>query len=193
MLGISEDNFKNLEKGSRKRNLKNVSFNEDEIVINPEDVDPNVGRFRNLIQSTVVPTKKTRLDTSQSVSSASPNPSATSHTDLLLKQFNASLIPHLYQDLPPTSNSADAAKYTADADAGPLSIGSKLGLVLPNPAPDVAPICETPVNPAPKQMQMHPPALRVEDELEDLPGDEPRKKKYAKEAWPGRKPLLSGL
>lgn len=23
--------------------------------------------------------------------------------------------------------------------------------------------------------------------------DEPRKKKYAKEAWPGRKPLLSGL
>lgn len=23
--------------------------------------------------------------------------------------------------------------------------------------------------------------------------NEPRKKKYAKEAWPGRKPLLSGL
>lgn len=23
--------------------------------------------------------------------------------------------------------------------------------------------------------------------------DEPKKKKYAKEAWPGRKPLLSGL
>lgn len=29
--------------------------------------------------------------------------------------------------------------------------------------------------------------------LEIANSNEPRKKKYAKEAWPGRKPLLSGL
>jgi hypothetical protein len=53
MLGISNDEIRQ----TRKRKKRGVTFNEDEEVINPEDVDPNVGRFRNLIQSTVIPTK----------------------------------------------------------------------------------------------------------------------------------------
>jgi hypothetical protein len=34
-----------------------ITFNEEEIIINPEDVDPSVGRFRNLIETTVIPKK----------------------------------------------------------------------------------------------------------------------------------------
>lgn len=47
-----------------KRKRKGVQFNEDEIIINPEDIDPSIGRFRNLIQSTVVPVaaKRTKFD-----------------------------------------------------------------------------------------------------------------------------------
>jgi hypothetical protein len=41
-----------------KPKRKGVSFNDEEEVINPEDVDSSVGRFRNLIQSTVfIPNK----------------------------------------------------------------------------------------------------------------------------------------
>lgn len=34
-----------------------VHFNDTEDVINPEDVDPSVGRFRNLVQETFIPNK----------------------------------------------------------------------------------------------------------------------------------------
>lgn len=54
MLGITDDE---IHKPSRKRKKKGITFNDDEEVINPEDVDPSVGRFRNLIQTTVVPSK----------------------------------------------------------------------------------------------------------------------------------------
>lgn len=40
----------------RPRKIR-ITFNEEEIIINPEDVDPSIGRFRNLIETTVVPTK----------------------------------------------------------------------------------------------------------------------------------------
>lgn len=43
-----------------KRKRKGVQFNEDEIVINPEDIDPSIGRFRNLVSSTVVPVQAKR-------------------------------------------------------------------------------------------------------------------------------------
>ena len=38
-----------------------VTFNEEEIIINPEDIDPSVGRFRNLVETTVIPKKVTNL------------------------------------------------------------------------------------------------------------------------------------
>jgi nuclear inhibitor of protein phosphatase 1 len=37
-----------------KKKRKSVIINEEEQVINPEDIDPSVGKFRNLIQSTIV-------------------------------------------------------------------------------------------------------------------------------------------
>lgn len=61
MLGITDD-VKMKKNKNNKRKRRNVTFNDEECIINPEDVDPNVGRFRNLIQSTVVPTKRSRIE-----------------------------------------------------------------------------------------------------------------------------------
>lgn len=58
MLGAAE------QKTAQKRKMrKGVSFNEEEEVINPEDLDPSVGKFQNLIQSSVIPGKKMRMET----------------------------------------------------------------------------------------------------------------------------------
>lgn len=52
MLGISDDALK-----TKRKRTRGVHFNEDEQIINPEDIDPSVGRFRNLIRTTVIPNK----------------------------------------------------------------------------------------------------------------------------------------
>lgn len=61
MLGITDD-VKMKKSKNCKRKRRNVTFNDEEIIINPEDVDPAVGRFRNLIQTTVIPTKRSRIE-----------------------------------------------------------------------------------------------------------------------------------
>lgn len=61
MLGITDD-VKMKKNKNNKRKRRNVTFNDEECIINPEDIDPNVGRFRNLIQTTVVPTKRSRIE-----------------------------------------------------------------------------------------------------------------------------------
>ncbi len=43
--------------GVRRKRPHNVHFNDTDEVINPEDVDPSVGRFRNLVQETFIPNK----------------------------------------------------------------------------------------------------------------------------------------
>lgn len=53
MLGIAEDDKPRVGPAN-KRTKKSITFNDEEEVINPEDIDPSVGRFRNLIQTTVV-------------------------------------------------------------------------------------------------------------------------------------------
>lgn len=40
-----------------RRQKNNVHFNDADEIINPEDVDPSVGRFRNLVQETFIPNK----------------------------------------------------------------------------------------------------------------------------------------
>lgn len=102
-----------------------------------------------------------------------------------------SYIPHLYEDLPPT-NDPEAHKHIHLHGSDELTgFNSKFGLLLPNPAPDVAPADETA---KPSATEAHASDRHHHAEEEDQYGDnldEPRKKKYAKEAWPGRKPLLS--
>ena len=85
----------------------------------------------------------------------------------------------LYDDLPASQTSAAASLFAS-------SLSSKLGLPLPNPAPeiDMAP----PVLPPAANMSASS-AANLEAQFEDP--DEPKKKKYAKEAWPGKKPVPS--
>lgn len=65
------------------------------------------------------------------------------------------------------------------------SLASKLIFAMPNPAPDVD------MAPPPVPVGNNNPNQGLEVQFEDP--DEPRKKKYAKEAWPGKKPTASLL
>lgn len=183
MLGIAEDtSFKRNSKSKRKR--RTIQFNEDEIIINPEDVDPSVGRFRNLINSTVIPTKRFKMENSIGISTSSES----------VKHYHStSFMPQLlYQGLPPSS--ADLHKsedVDMEAPSQMSNLGSKLGLLLPNPAPEVVPTNDnlsTMLSVSYNTSGGHG-SGKNEENLEDGP----KKKIYAKEAWPGRKPLLSGL
>lgn len=137
-------------------------------------------------------------------------------------------MPHLYQDLPPELNSGNPNNQNFNATSfqsfPTTSAGvNKIGMILPNPAPDVEPNIE-PMEICIKHTgkilgtfifekrtmfhafvfilgsggsSIHPNSL-VNPMLGDLVGSvesgdsiEPKKKKYAKEAWPGRKQLLT--
>lgn len=180
LLGISDsDNFKKNIKSKRKR--RGVTFNEEEIVINPEDVDPSIGRFRNLIQTTVIPSKKMRIENSVGISTDSPSSSAVESSKNLHQ--SALIMPHLYQGLPPTAQ-------TCSHDGDVAIKGSKLGLLLPNPAPEVLPSVDNIQTTPSKPFN---PNVSTGSQGEEMSEDGPKKKKYAKEAWPGRKPLLGGF
>ncbi|KAI1284998.1 Nuclear inhibitor of protein phosphatase 1 [Halotydeus destructor] len=147
MLGIPEES-----QNTRKRKSKNISFKEEEDIINPEDIDPSVGRFRNLVQTTVVSTKRAKF-------------AETRNSE---KAFNI-FRPSASTDL----KSGKGASYN------PLlsnSLSIKLGIQLPNPAPETEQ--EEEIGP------QAPPSLYDEEELKNAE----KKKKYEKEAWPGKKP-----
>ena len=74
------------------------------------------------------------------------------------------------------------------------SLSSKLGIPLPNPAPEID------IAPPPPTSSL--PMGTGSSNISSVPGmeapqfedpDEPKKKKYAKEAWPGKKPTPSLL
>ena len=50
-MGIAKDDGLN-----RRRKIR-ITFNEEEEVINPEDIDPSIGRFRNMVFTIIIPTK----------------------------------------------------------------------------------------------------------------------------------------
>ena len=87
----------------------------------------------------------------------------------------------LYDDLTPTSGSGLFAS----------SLSTKLGLPLPNPAPDIDMMAPPTVVLPPASNLSASVAANLEAQFEDP--DEPKKKKYAKEAWPGKKPVPSLL
>ncbi|CAG0885835.1 unnamed protein product [Darwinula stevensoni] len=161
MLRLEED----LQK-VRKRKNKFVTFNDEEEVINPEDLDPNVGRFRNLVQTTVIPLKKMKGDGLTAESGMKALGTHPHHRPLTSPSSGG-----LYHDIPPASHSTSLGLFTS-------ALGAKLGLPLPNPAPDV----EIDLTPAPQISAMLP-------EMPVVGEEEPRKKKYAKEAWPGKKSM----
>lgn len=173
MMGIPEEPHK-----KRPRKIR-LTFNEEEFIINPEDVDPSIGRFRNMVETTVIPRKRPRNDMGLMSSSADEFGSGKrqpQHPHV----FTSPTKMGLYDDIESNHHLASSSLYSS-------SLSSKLGMVLPNPAPDID--MAAPPSLGPSAASAH--AASVEAQFEDP--DEPRKKKYAKEAWPGKKPTPSLL
>jgi nuclear inhibitor of protein phosphatase 1 len=167
-LGITELPVK---KGAKR---KRVHFNEEEIIINPEDVDPSIGRFRNLVQSTVVPVTNKRLRLDSGSFSFPPNPASQHENKHILHHpiIAAPNLINLYAGLPSTSNELNDR---ADENIG--SYTTKFMANLPNPAPDIDVANKTSAIQLPHD-EMH---EHIDYE------HEPKKKKYAKESWFGPK------
>lgn len=105
--------------------------------------------------------------------------SEESHNPLKHMQ-QSSVTQHLYHDLPPeqfTSSSMPSNPFSTAL----TSLTSRLGIALPNPAPEV--------EMTPNQIQTEPSQINEISGPTESHGLEPKKKKYAKEAWPGKKPL----
>lgn len=198
MLGITDDNDKR--GNSRKRKRRGVSFNEDEEIINLEDIDPNIGRFRNLIQTTIIPSTQKR----PKLSNESPIHSIMQHTSSselgIGKSLQSTIIPHLYQDIPPESMqpSTSLPQQMAMSSAAPAynnfsNLSARLGMSLPNPAPEVDMMETQPIPSTAHNVQFSAGGNGVTpmEGMTDSTGSsqEPKKKKYAKEAWPGKKPV----
>ncbi|CAO4361776.1 unnamed protein product [Caenorhabditis nigoni] len=127
----------------KKRPRGNVAFLEEEEVINPEDVDPSVGRFRNLVTTAIISTNPNK------------RPGDPKRSE------------------PPRK----VVRPGRDLIAAPLS--STFGPMALNSAPDLELYGKTLPEPGHHQFV----TAQNEEELEDH-----HKKRYAKEAWPGRKP-----
>lgn len=139
---------------AKKRKHLSVSFREEEDVINPEDIDPSVGKFRNLIHTAVIPNKRPSDQNRRSS-----------------KDY------HVLR--PDHSDSAPAPESLHPLLSNVLC--GTLGMQLPNPAPDVV-RDEVACSPLPT-------VRGRETEVSDTSSPE-KKKRYAKESWPGRKPAL---
>ncbi|KAK0145841.1 Nuclear inhibitor of protein phosphatase 1 [Merluccius polli] len=176
-LSIEEGN-RDIPRPKRRRSSR-VSFSEDDEVINPEDIDPSVGRFRNMIQTAVVPIKKKN----DPVDSPGLEDAVGHRTHHFSPRGGGGLYGGLYGDLPPTSN--EALNTAALALGGATILGS-----VPNLAPevDLTPVSAQPPITLNTPVPAHTPGPYTAEAL-----NEPRKKKYAKEAWPGKKPTPSLL
>lgn len=192
MLGISDDpTAEKRNSANKKRKRRGVSFNEDDEIINPEDIDPSVGRFRNLVQTTVLPTSNNKRQRVQDVTGIG------GHAEFKMPKTIRNTLPELYQDLPPETNSNSSGNSTTTdptsmAIPGGMfssALGSRLGIMLPNPAPEV----DLSANIGAANIISHLPDYHADHIAQALGGvadvsHEPKKKKYAKEAWPGKKP-----
>ncbi|KTG44346.1 hypothetical protein cypCar_00035254 [Cyprinus carpio] len=95
-LTIEEGNL-DIQRPKRKRKNSRVSFGEEDEIINPEDIDPSVGRFRNMVSTAVVPIKKKKMGGGNALGIEEI---ATRH------MHTFPLHGGLYRDLPPASHEA---------------------------------------------------------------------------------------
>ncbi|KAL1115181.1 hypothetical protein AAG570_007212 [Ranatra chinensis] len=181
MLGIGEDGESGGGVASRRKR-RGVTFSEEEEVINPEDVDPSIGKFRNMVHSTVIPAKRSRPDgigPTSGLTNVEEMRPVVSHP---MKHLHPTVVAHqLYGDLP-------GSDYTGHVTTNPIlssALASRLGISLPNPAPDVEMTPPQQQQQQQEQQQQHQAAAAAAAAAHAPP--EPRKKKYAKEAWPGKK------
>lgn len=160
-----------------KRKRKSVIFAEREEVINPEDIDSSVGRFRNMVSVEVIPNKRARTGL------VSINTPVKKHVQ---EFYNRGL----YEDL----DSKDVSKPKSADDESRISSS-----FIPNLAPDVSnePIkFDSTTTKETEDVRMMKGEAAHEDAMDEHdPTDpfKPKKKKYMKEAWPGKRPAPSLL
>jgi len=174
MMGIPKE-----ETFVKKRRKIHITFNDEEDVINPEDVDPSIGRFRNMVQSTVIP--KASKQQSQGFGLSLAPTSDHKHQKVTNQVGPEFQTPH-------THHHPQSLYEDDEEEAGIFSttLSSSLGLSLPNPAPEIDMGLKNNQGTTESHGQK-----RSIGEIVDMDEPEPtvpRKKKYAKEAWPGRKP-----
>lgn len=106
-----------------------------------------------------------------------------------MKHLQPTSTQQLYQDIPQAAMTSQSYMQPANPFSTALtSLTSRLGIALPNPAPEVE------MTPTPQQDDVHHhvdavPAIAPEAAANIPHPHEPKKKKYAKEAWPGKKPM----
>lgn len=165
VLGISNIDLPKLP--SKKRKLKSVTFKEEEDIINPEDIDPTVGKFRNLVQSAVIPSaKKAKLSLDPFSYSYSGQTSSSQATFHITRPDHSN-----------ASNSDDAFNPLISK-----SVSLRLGIHLPNPTPSV-----TNDHDDVASSSNNTDGYSSDNSGHESEGDE-KKKKYIKESWPGRNP-----
>lgn len=179
-LGITETTPN--KKGVKRK--KGVQFNEDDQIINPEDVDPNVGRFRNLVKSSIViPMSNKRMRIESQNTFSFPHSPNSEHKHILHHPIIApsSSNANLYAGLPSTSSNDNQSERMDDAFG---LYSSKFMPNLPNPAPEIESKAAT-SSAMSSQVQ-----FSLGDDAHDVHMDyehEPKKKKYAKESWHGKR------
>lgn len=164
-LPMDEANLVNPMK--RRKSSSNVQFDSEETVINPEDIDPSVGRFRNLVSTEIIiPSKKTKQ-----------NPS-TNHEDVdahIAKAQQDFVTAELYPDA--------STNDILTSPSAPKTLMPKI-----SSAPDV----DEPdrlIKPPTLQVPIIQNIFNPENDASNLSC----KRKYVKEAWPGRKPKGQNL
>lgn len=154
---------------------KQVHFNDDEIIINPEDIDPNIGRFRNLVQSTVIPmsNKKARLDSSGNFGIGGSHSSSSfehkHHPIMSVTSTSTSLYSGL--DDPYQERHDEKSNYP---------------FVFPNPAPEIESTSSINKISSSSSLSATTTQLQYSEDYGDYE-QEPKKKKYKKETWHGAK------
>uniref|UniRef100_A0A9J2Q705 FHA domain-containing protein n=2 Tax=Ascaris TaxID=6251 RepID=A0A9J2Q705_ASCLU len=148
----------------KKRQRGNVAFLEEETIINPEDVDPSIGRFRNLVTTAIISSKRKSVD----------EPAETAKEGPTQKKI---LRPGRVDDY------KNNARYVTP-------MVSSLSIVM-NAAPDLDLYAKS--LPEPTSGHIGPFPHITHHIHDDDDGDAPHKKKYAKESWPGRKPAPGGV
>ncbi|XP_028417749.1 nuclear inhibitor of protein phosphatase 1-like isoform X2 [Dendronephthya gigantea] len=144
-----------LPKLKRRRVSTGISFKDGYEIINPEDVDPSVGKFRNMIQTSIVQVKEPRHASK-----------IGSMTESITKRMNSfAYKEELYTDLPALDG------HEHDTTLHSVQSGSRV-----TAAPDVEGPEYTDVDRTVHENTFAP----------SMPQEAP-KKKYAKEAWPGKK------
>ncbi|EDO47533.1 predicted protein [Nematostella vectensis] len=170
-LEESTSSLSSLSSLKRKRRASHiVAFKDVEEIINPEDVDPSVGKFRNMVHtSVVVPTKKMR--------GAGPGGGPTMTENITKRLQNFPYSQGLYTNLPSATGEEPTSPTSPTASLPKLNITS---------APEV-------ISPDQQQINIEPqPSVVQPVAMPGVPAEAP-KKKYAKEAWPGKKPTPSLL